>query len=522
VTTILTLALTELLYPTAQTAVLTLNAMAFLIAELLVLSKVLGWMTARRASLLGLLLIFAMSLQLLPEGSPAYRVILLIAALGGMGALTAVWQIAGNDSVIRRWRGSRIVRAVVLVFLLLLAGSFVANAVGAVEFAIYATEAVRESSLAAVGLATLTLIVDVLLSLILRSAPAESLRSIRSNRHTVSRKLHTFFVGFATFLWIWATLIAFRMIDEVRDVGGGILGAKYEFGELTISPGSILILVFSVWGAVYVSRLTRFFLDQDVLPRLSLPRGVPGAISTSMHYVIIGVAILLGTKAVGFDLSQLTLVVGALGVGIGFGLQNIVNNFMSGLILLFERPIQVGDNVQVGQLTGMVKRIGIRASIVRTYEGSEVIVPNGDLISQQVINYTLSDRKRRLEIIVGVAYHSNLAQAKAIIEDAVKSAENILEDPAPAVLFHSFGSSSLDFRVLFWVPDFDVSLSTSSAVGMAIRNALEQEGIEIPFPQRDVNLRDLSNVEQSKDKQPNYPDSGSEQVPGPEGFDGDG
>jgi small-conductance mechanosensitive channel len=126
------------------------------------------------------------------------------------------------------------------------------------------------------------------------------------------------------------------------------------------------------------------------------------------------------------------------------------------------------------------------------YEGSEVIVPNGDLISQQVINYTLSDRMRRLELYVGVAYGSDLDHAKATIEEAVNSVENVARDPAPMVLFHGFGESSLDFRVLFWIPDFDVGLIAGSGVGMAINRALRREGIEIPFPQRDLHLKSVS------------------------------
>jgi potassium efflux system protein len=247
--------------------------------------------------------------------------------------------------------------------------------------------------------------------------------------------------------------------------------------------------LLSIWVAVYVSRLTRFFLDEDVLPRLSLPRGVPGAISTGIHYLIIAGAIVFGTAAAGLDFSNFAIVVGALSVGIGFGLQNIVNNFISGVILLFERPIQIGDNVQVGELVGTVKQIGIRASIVRTYDGSEVIVPNGDLIAQQVVNYTLSDRNRRLELLVGVAYGSDLDHAKATIEAALPSVENVIAEPPPMVLFQGFGESSLDFRVLFWIADYDKGLRTRSAVGMAIYRALNAAKIEIPFPQRDLHIR---------------------------------
>jgi small-conductance mechanosensitive channel len=223
---------------------------------------------------------------------------------------------------------------------------------------------------------------------------------------------------------------------------------------------------------------------------------VPGAISTSVHYVIVGLALAFGVTAMGVDLSSLAFIIGALGVGIGFGLQNIINNFISGLILLFERPIQVGDEVKVGELMGTMKRIGIRASIVRTYEGSEVIVPNGDLISQQVVNYTLSDRLRRLELRVGVAYGTDLDRAREAIVKALHSVEQVLDDPAPMVLFNGFGESSLDFRVLFWVPDFGLGLETGSALGMAVNRALREADVNIPFPQRDLHLRTAPALEE--------------------------
>jgi small-conductance mechanosensitive channel len=193
----------------------------------------------------------------------------------------------------------------------------------------------------------------------------------------------------------------------------------------------------------------------------------------------------------GIDLTQITLILGALSVGIGFGLQNIVNNFISGIILLFERPIQVGDTVQVGDLLGVVRNIGIRASNVRTYTGAEVIVPNSELVSGQVINWTLSDRYRRLELDVGVAYGNRPAEVIAVLEAVVAAHEGALKTPAPFVRFRGFGDSALDFRVYVWV-DYDEGLTQTSAILSEIYDALAEAGIEIPFPQRDLHLRSVS------------------------------
>lgn len=224
-----------------------------------------------------------------------------------------------------------------------------------------------------------------------------------------------------------------------------------------------------------------------------MPRGVPGAISMIVRLVLITIGFVLAFGAAKIDMSNIAIIFGALGVGIGFGLQNIFNNLVSGLILAFERPIQVGDIIQIASLNlmGEVKDIGIRASTVRTFDGAEVIVPNGNLISNEMINWTLSDKRRRQEIIVGVAYGTDINKVLEILNDVVSENENVLKNPAPFIIFMGFGESSLDFRVLFWTP-FDLGLSTKSAIGVAIDEAFKKEGIEIPFPQRDLHLRSIS------------------------------
>jgi small-conductance mechanosensitive channel len=166
-----------------------------------------------------------------------------------------------------------------------------------------------------------------------------------------------------------------------------------------------------------------------------------------------------------------------------------VSNFVAGLILLFERPIQVGDVVDVGALVGSVQRIGMRSSTVRTAEGAEVIVPNGDLISKSFINWTLSDRRRRIEIRVGVAYGTDPERVIALLLQAASDHPEALADPAPAAYFVGFGDSSLDFVLYVWAARFEQALALQSAVRRAVNRVLGEAGIEIPFPQRDVNLK---------------------------------
>ena len=335
------------------------------------------------------------------------------------------------------------------------------------------------------GLASISEIIEAALGL--RSL--DGIRSIAHNRYRLRRALRRPLVWLALFLWAWATSFSFGIDDWLFESLKGIFLAEASIGEITLSLRGVIVFILAVWVAVWASRIVRTVLNQDVLPRMDLPRGVPNTIAMTAHYTIIMIGFLLGVGFMGIDLSNLAFIVGALGVGIGFGLQNLVNNFVSGLILIFEAPIQVGDTVEVGNLMGRVVQIGIRTSRVRTYDGSEVIVPNGELVSNQVINWTLSDRHRRLELAVGVAYGSDPEQVTEILRGVMAADEDVLEDPAPIILFREFGDSSLNFRILAWIADFDTGFSMTHRLNTAINKALAEAGITIPFPQRDLHLK---------------------------------
>ena len=191
---------------------------------------------------------------------------------------------------------------------------------------------------------------------------------------------------------------------------------------------------------------------------------------------------------------KLTLIGGALGVGIGFGLQNIVSNFVSGLILAFERPIREGDVIQLQTLNGEVRRIGFRATVVRTFDGAEVIVPNASLISQDVINWTLSDQQRRITVPVGVAYGSDPARIKALLLDVAGKFPAVLRTPEPFALFTGFGDSALNFELRFWTTDADRVAILKSDVTTAVNDALVSAGIEFPSPQRDLHIRSVGDA----------------------------
>jgi potassium efflux system protein len=225
------------------------------------------------------------------------------------------------------------------------------------------------------------------------------------------------------------------------------------------------------------------------LPGISLPRGVSQTIIRLTHYAVVTLGFLLAIAASGMDVSKLAILAGGLGVGLGFGLQSVVNNFISGLILMFERPIQVGDTIEIGDLIGRVKSIGIRASTVRTYSGAEVVVPNGNLVASEVVNWTLSDRLRRIELPLGVAHGSDPEQVSKILLSAAAAHEDALTRPEPLAVFLGFGDSALKFELRFWTREFEEWQRIRGEVATQVQRSLAEAGIEIPFPQRTLHLK---------------------------------
>ncbi len=271
---------------------------------------------------------------------------------------------------------------------------------------------------------------------------------------------------------------------------GRFLGTPVTAGQLNLSLGDVLAFFIGIALALAVARFVRFMLDEDVLPRMPLAMGAASAASRLIYYALVVAGILFALAASGVELSKLTLLVSALGVGIGFGLQNIVNNFVSGLILAFERPVREGDQVTLGTTTGRVDVIGLRATRIRTFDGAEVIVPNASLIAGEVTNWTLSDRARRIEITIGVDYDSNPVRVQELLMEAIRDLPGVAPHPAAMTAFRGFGASSLDFSLLFWTHDIDDRLAVESEARVRVLTALREAGIDIPFPRMDVRVRD--------------------------------
>jgi small-conductance mechanosensitive channel len=236
----------------------------------------------------------------------------------------------------------------------------------------------------------------------------------------------------------------------------------------------------------------RLILRDDVLPKMSLPRGVGNSVASLSYYALLLAGLLVALAAAGFETSQLAIVFGAVGLGVGLGLQNVVNNFVSGLILMFERPIQPGDVVEVSGTSGTVRDIGMRATTLTTFEGADVVVPNGALLNEKLINWTLSDMNRRIDVNVGVNYGADARRVLEVLKEVTQGAPGIAENPAPSVLFIGFGANSLDFGIRAWTNNFGEWVAIRSELTIRVLDALRNAGIEIPYPQQDLHLRTVA------------------------------
>lgn len=367
--------------------------------------------------------------------------------------------------------------------------SFAANMVGLVDLSLLLGGTLLRSSYLALVLYTAAQIINSVIAFALRVEPFTRLNAVRTSRSLIRANIMRAVNWAAMFIWLIAVLQMLAVQDRVFGAISAVWNAGFAIGALNITIGSIVAFAIAIWLAFLASRFVRFLLEEDVYPRMDLGGGVSYAISSVFHYLILVGGFVLAILAVGFEFSQFAFIAGAIGIGIGFGMQTIVNNFVSGLILLFERPVKVGDSVQIGAHVGTLKSIGLRASVVRKIDGSDVIVPNSQLISEEVINWTLSNDKRRIDIPFGVAYGTDAKRVIELISPLAAGREGVLTEPSPQTLFIGLGESSLDFELRFWTIDPDGWVHLRSEMVGEIYKTLNEAGIEIPFPQRDINIK---------------------------------
>ena len=299
-------------------------------------------------------------------------------------------------------------------------------------------------------------------------------------------------LAFTGLLWIiWSSLVPALSIFDGFTVWS-IEGADRDADGL---PMARIISLWDLLQALAILALTFFsarnlpgFLEIFVLNRLGVDAGTRYAITTVLGYIIIGAGVIIGFDQLGLQWSQLKWIATGLSVGIGFGLQKIIANFISGLIILFERPIRIGDYVTIGDQSGTVSRIKIRATTLKDLDNLEILIPNEALISERVTNWTLSSSITRLIVHVGIAYGSDTDDAREIMLSAVRDLPKVLTTPSPNVLFMGFGDSSLDFQIRVYLSSFDDRVPMTHVIHTEVNRALEAAGVSIPFPQRDLNI----------------------------------
>jgi small-conductance mechanosensitive channel len=253
---------------------------------------------------------------------------------------------------------------------------------------------------------------------------------------------------------------------------------------MSILLGIAVLLVF-----VLISRGLRRLLKVELFAKHRLDPGIQLVILKLTHYLLVGLGIIIAVQSIGLNLTSLAVVFGLLSVGIGFGLQNVAANFISGLIILFERPIEIGDRITVGDVWGDVVNINLRATLILTIDNVAIIVPNSEFISSRVTNWSYRDPKVRVHIPVGVAYGSNVQLVTDSLLEVARNNAEVMKDPAPEVWFTEFGDSSLKFELLVWTLDPKRRPEVISDLNRAIDDVFRKNKIEIPFPQRDLHIR---------------------------------
>ena len=262
-----------------------------------------------------------------------------------------------------------------------------------------------------------------------------------------------------------------------------------EVGGQLISLEVVWVFLLVIVVGYLLTRIGRVILNQYVFPHTKMDQGLKSSALKIVSYLGLGITFVVAISLAGIDLTNLAIIIGALSVGIGFGLQEVISNFISGLILLFERPIKEGDWIEVGSTSGTVRKIAVRSTTIETFDRAEVVVPNKDLMAQAVKNWTLGTRIGRIIIPVGVAYGSDVGRVQEILLQIAKEHPAVANDPAPSVAFMRFGADALEFDIRAILTDVNFMISARSEINFNIAKRFEEEGIEIPFSQRDIWLR---------------------------------
>ncbi len=418
---------------------------------------------------------------------PLQRSLLAVLTVAGIPVLL----LLARRSRRSRWRNQRWFEAVLRAGALALAAIVVGEVAGYHAFAQFLLEASVVTAFAAFVATFLVRLGRGGIQLLVRSAETAGVGSLTHLGDVLTERLllllQVAVVG-GTLLYL---AVVWNAAESVGQAWRAVVDAGVQVGDTRFTVGRLLLAGLAVYLAILISWTLRSLLDRAIFEHRSFDRGVRDSIATLLHYVLIVIGVFVALSVFGVDLSNLALIAGALSVGVGFGLQNVVNNFVSGLILLFERPVRVGDIVVLGDQQGTISKIGMRSTVLTTFNGAELIVPNADLISQQVINWTLTTPRARLVLPVSAAYGNDPARVIELLHQIGTDYPLALDEPAPMAVFTGFGDSSIDFELRVWLGAFDQLLQARSELAAAVTRRFAEEGLEIPFPQRDLHVRSV-------------------------------
>jgi potassium efflux system protein len=457
---------------------------------LIALARILGVFVAkvwrkRVVYALAAFLIATWVLQTFNLPLPLFRLYVFLSALAGM--ILCLWR-AGESS---RRKGPLLYIWTLRLGGLIFLGVIIAEIGGYSSLAAHVLQSSLATTFTVLGAWMLMLMARSTLEWIIQSPPLRNIPYLQSKANVIvsrSALLANVLIGalFATFI-----LVIWRVYDRPAEAIQGLFSFGFMVGSRKITLGLVLTAAAVLYGSFLTSWAVQTMLMKGVFTSQELQVGVRISIARLIHYGFVFVGFLLALVALGVHLRDITIIAGALGVGIGFGLQGIVNNFVSGLILLFERPIKVGDYIQLGEQWAEIKKIGLRATVVETLDRSEIVVPNSDLVSYQVTNWTLSHRIARIVIPVGVEYGSDVPLVMETLRECAMASSKVMRLPEPQVLFVNFGESSLDFELRVWILNIEDRFSVKSQLHQEIDSRFRQAGIVIAFPQRDLHLRSV-------------------------------
>jgi len=263
----------------------------------------------------------------------------------------------------------------------------------------------------------------------------------------------------------------------------------FKIQNVGITISHLMVAIIAVLLSLVVSQIIRSSLRNQVFKKMNIDEGLEYTLLRLVHFLILFIGIYIGLNTVNIPLGAILGLFAVIGVGIGFGLQNLTSNFISGIILLLERPVKVGDRLEISDVWGDVKHVNLRTTLIETPDGISVIVPNSKLLENEVVNYSYGNPKIRLQVPVGIAYGSDCQKAAEVLVQVALDNKRVLNEPKPKAWFREFGDSSLNFILLFWIPNAVEKYDVISEINHAIDAGFRKNGIEIPFPQRDLHLR---------------------------------